>query len=264
MLRFPTRYDDMTAMTLPPWSFSMIEMFENCPRKAFHKYILKEKEPESPAMAEGNRLDKAIEARIMKGKPLPPEFVQYDPMAETIARLTKGDYTVTPQHKIGITRDFRYCDFWDKKVWGRGALDVSIIGKKARSSIITSSDVTGWADVQYSPASTLKAVIADWKTGKNSDGKAWSNHGLQLKIFTLLLFKLYPGLDEVTAFNIWLKDNKIGTVYKWDRSHEAILWREVLPRVMAVEKAFAEQRWPLTPGPLCSYCPVKQCEFNRS
>lgn len=224
--------------TLPPWSFTMLETFETCPFKAYNKYVLKLKEPETEAMRQGNLLDKAIEARILRDTPMPPNFAQYEHWAASVVNMATAGKPYA-QLKLGIDRQFKAVPFFDANVWGRGALDIFI------------------------PAMP-KGVIIDWKTGKNSDGKPWSNGGLQLKIFALLLFKTFPRLEEVTAFNIWLKDNKVGTVYKWSRSDEAALWREVLVKVMAVEKAFAENKWPLTPGPLCGYCPVKTCQFNRS
>lgn len=228
----------MNLTTLPPWSFSMIEMFENCPRKAFHKYLLKEKEPESAAMAEGNRLDRAIEARILKDAALPAEFQKYDPMALSIIKQRSAATKVMCQVKLGIDRGFKPVKFFDRAVWGRGALDVLLY--------------------KYP-----NAIIADWKTGKNSENKPYSNKGLQLKIFALLVFKHFPKIEKVTAFNIWLKSNEFGKVHVWTRADEAVLWREVLPRVIAIEKACAQAKWPTTPGPLCGYCPVKACEFNR-
>lgn len=225
-------------MILPPWSFTMIDKFDNCPRSAFHQYILGEKGPKTAAMEEGNRLDKAIENRIMQGEVLPPEFQQYEPMAAAVAGM-RGGNKIMPQAKFGITRDFLPVPFFDKAVWGRGALDV----------------------LMYNPP---KAIILDWKTGKNNENKPWSNGGLQLKIFAAMTFKHFPKVDDITAFNVWLKTNEIGKVYTWKRSDQNLLWREILPKVIAIETAWQKQDWPLRDGPLCAYCPVKTCVNNRS
>lgn len=236
-------------MILPAWSFTMLEKFENCPRSAFHQYVLKEKQPKTAAMDEGIKLDKAIEDRIMSGIVLPPEFQQYEPMALAIAGMRGGNKIMT-QAKFGISREFRPVAFFDDAVWGRGALDLLMYNYP-------------------------KATIIDWKTGKNNENKPWSNGGLQLKIFAAMTFKHFPKVDNITAFNIWLKDNQIGNVYTWSRKDEGLLWREILPKVMAVEAAFAAyianlvqpyapKAFCMKSGPLCGYCPVKQCEHNKS
>lgn len=230
--------------TLPPWSYSMLDMFANCNRQAFHSYILKEKGPKTAAMEEGNKLDTAIELRVRDGVPLPPEYGKYEQYAASIAAM-QGECQVYTQLKLGITREFKPSQFFGKDVWGRGALDVGIITKRSAGKPNT-------------------AIITDWKTGKNSEGKPYSNNGLQLKIFAALLFKNFPGVEKITAFNLWLKTNEIGKPLAFTRADEGTLWREILPRIMKMEQAMATGIWPETPGPLCGYCNVKICPNNRS
>lgn len=229
----------MNLKTLPPWSFSMLEKFDNCPRQAFHKYLLKEKEPQTEAQRIGNELDKAIETRVKDGVVLPPEFAAYEPMAASVARMRAPGRKLFTQLKMGISRDFKPVAFFADDVWGRGVLDVALVDAPT-------------------------AVIIDWKTGKNNENKPYSNHGLQIKIFTLFTFKHFPKVDKVAAFNLWLKSNEIGKPYMFTRADEPALWREVLPRVMKMEKACADLNWPEIPGSLCGWCPVKACKHNRS
>lgn len=228
---------------LPSWSYSMLDMFANCPRQAYHRYILKEKGVETEAQRKGNEFDRAVEDRLKHGTPLPAEYQKYEGYAASLHDTP--DAQLYAQLKLGIKRDFTPSDFFGKEVWGRGVLDVALVKKCS----------VGVPNV---------AVITDWKTGKNSENKPYSNGGLQLKIFTLLLFCHFPGVEKVTAFNLWLKDMEVGKIYTYSRDDRAALWREVLVRVMAMEKAFAAQSWPEMPGPLCGYCDVKQCRFNRS
>lgn len=229
----------MVDIALPPWSFSMLEAFNNCPRSMMHKYILKEKGPETEQMRKGNEFDKHVENRLKHGTPLPDEYKQYDPFAASLSAMTGKGCKIYTQLKLGISRDFKNCGFFDKEVWGRGVLDVALMAYPT-------------------------AIITDWKTGNNSEKKSYSNHGLQLKIFTLLVFKHFPRIDKVTAFNLWLKTNEIGTPYSFTRADEPQLWREVLTKVMEIEKAWKAYAWPERPGPLCSWCPVKACAHNRS
>lgn len=220
---------------LPPWSFSMLDMFAQCPKKAFHKYMLKEKEPESEAMRKGNLFDKAIEARLQKGTPLPAEYAQWGDKAASVASFCKGGAKLATQMKLGLRKDFTPCGFFDKDVWGRGALDVLVLNYPT-------------------------AIIIDWKTGKNSESKPWYNGGLQIKIFALFVLKHYPKINKITAFNVYEKE--FGNPYQFTRDDQGMLWKEVLPKIITVEKAFAQQSWPACKGPLCGYCPVVTCNFH--
>lgn len=230
------------ATQLPPWSYTMLDQFANCPRQAYHRYILKEKGPETEAQRKGNELDRAMEDRLTKGTPLPEEWQKYEGYAASLKAVP--DVQLYAQLKLGIKRDFTPSDFFGPDVWGRGVLDVALVKRRTSSSANT-------------------AIITDWKTGKSNEGKPWSNGGLQLKIFALLLFCHFPGLDKITALNLWLRDMKPGNVYNFLRKDRAELWKEVLPKVMAVEKAFATGNWPEAPGPLCGYCDVTACKYNR-
>lgn len=230
---------------LPPWSYSALECFEQCPRKFYHRYILKEKGSETEAQRKGNEFDKAVENRLQHGTPLPAEWAQHDGYAESLYRMKK-DCQLYTQLKMGIDRDFKYCGFFADNVWGRGVIDVALVSRRTDG------------------ATGCTAIITDWKTGKNSEKTQYSNNGLQLKIFAAMLFKLFPGVTRITAFNLWLKTSEIGKPYAFTRADEAQLWQEILPRIMAMEKAAAAMLWPEKQGPLCGYCPVKQCQHNRS
>jgi len=230
------------ANSLPAWSYSFLDQFANCPRQAYHRYILKEKGVETEAQREGNLFDKAVEDYLLKDTPLPEKYLKFKGYADSLKQAV--DVQLYAQLKLGIKRDFTPSDFFGKEVWGRGVLDVALVKKRS----------LGNPNV---------AIITDWKTGKSNEGKPYSNNGLQLKIFSLLLFCHFPGVEKITAFNLWLKDMKPGKVYSFVRGDRAALWKEVLPRIMAMEKAFATQSWPESPGPLCGYCDVTSCKYNR-
>lgn len=223
---------------LPPWSYSMLEAFNSCPRQMFHKYILKEKYPETEAQRRGNAVDKAIEARIKHGAPLPEEFAHLEPKVGSVA-AAKGSCKVSTQLKLGIRRDFTPCGFFDHDVWGRGVLDVLLVNKPA-------------------------AMIIDWKNGKNNESRDFYDGGLQRKIFALFVFKHFPGVERITAVNQYLTDPKPGKPLAFARDDQPVLWREVLTRILEIEKAMKAYGWCERPGPLCGYCPVKTCTHNRS
>src|SRR4051812_19070013 len=88
-------------LTLPPWSFSMLEAFEQCNRKAFHKYLLKEKEPQTEAQRKGNEADKALELRIKDGTPLTNHLARLEPLMLSLAGMKEQDCQLYTQLKMG-------------------------------------------------------------------------------------------------------------------------------------------------------------------
>lgn len=216
----------------PAWSYSSLDTFEQCPRKWYHKYILKEKEPESEAIRHGNAVHKALENRI-KGTPLPEAFMRYNPMAESIVCALQKGMKVFTELKMGLTSSMQPCAFFGGDVWGRSAADV----------ILKQEDV---------------AIVFDWKTGKKRE------KATQLSTLSLFMFKHFPTVNKITGVNLWLEPGDVGTPYTFTRAQEPALWAEQFKKIQAVEKAAAAEKFVEMPGTLCAYCPVKSCQFNRS
>lgn len=217
---------------LPPWSYTMIESFEQCPRKAYHRFILKEKEPPSAAMQEGIDAHSALENRIKSNAPLIGRYAEYEPLAASVAAM-RGGKKIYTELKMGITRKFTATGFFAKDVWGRGAVDFMIKGDEA-------------------------AFVGDWKTGKINEKE------LQLKMFALFIFEHFPQVNKVTAVNLWLKEKSVGKPYVFLREHKAVYWADVLPRIERMERAASKDEWQPQPSPLCAWCPVKSCQHNLS
>ncbi len=217
---------------LPAWSYSMLDTFNNCPRQTYHCYILREKEPPSPAQLQGIAVHNALEQRI-KGTPLPEEFARYAPMAESVARLCGNGTKLYAELKMGLTRTFEPCAFFYENVWGRSAADV----------VLKKNDTI---------------MVFDWKTGKKREKPD------QMHIMALFLFKHFPKVDKITGVNLWLESNEVGTPYTFTRAMQADMWRETLVKILAMEKALQQMAWPEKPSGLCGFCAVKQCRYNRS
>lgn len=214
------------------WSYSSLDTFNTCPRKFYHRYILKEKEPSSPALEHGNAVHAALEARV-KGTPLPECYRKYDPMAQSVINAWKRGMKVYTELKMGLAKEMELCGFFDKNVWGRGAADV----------LLVMDDV---------------AIIMDWKTGKKREKEE------QLRILALFTFKHFPRVNYIKAANLWLEVGDVGTPYTWTREDEPQQWAVVLPQIQAIEKAFESDKWPEKPSGLCGWCSVKACQFNKS
>lgn len=221
-------------MIIPPWSYSSLDTFENCPKRYYHRYILKEREPENEVTKHGNEVHKALELRVKDGKPLPEAYKDYEPLAKSVAdQGNSADVKLYTEMEFALDQQMQPCSFWDKNVWGRGKGDVVMI-KGDR----------GW--------------LGDWKTGKVREKAD------QLKIFAAFLFKMFPVLKVITGNNIWLTANKLGDRHQFSREHEPVLWKEIIEKVQRVEKAFTTNRFDPKPSGLCGFCNVKACPHNRS
>lgn len=221
-------------VTLPPWSYTHVDTFDNCPHQYWWKFIQKNKEPATEEMLEGRRVHDALEKRVAANVQLPPAYSKWDPLAASIvnmARKTGGE--IRTEMKVGVDRDLKPCDFFAKDVYARGALDVSVL----------------WPNSMY---------IGDWKTGKTRE------KDFQVNIFAFFGFLTFPKINTITACNIWLATNKIGEPYIYDRADLPRIWSEIYLKLAAMEHAAATDTWAKRQSPLCAYCPVLSCENNRS
>ena len=215
------------------WFYTAIDTFDQCPRKFYHKYILKEKDPETPALARGNAVHKALEHYMKYGYAKGDiDIGKFHPLADAVVRQARGKKLMV-ELKMGVLGNLEPCGFFDDHVYGRGAADVLI--------------------VDYP-----NAFLIDWKTGKVREKRT------QLAVLSLFVFKHFPRVNIITACNIWLEAGHHGEVYTFERSGEAAGWLELISKVKQIEAAIERQQFCMMPGPLCGFCPVKQCPNNRS
>ena len=215
------------------WSWSAIECFEQCPKKFYHQYILREKEPPSPALLKGREDHKNCED-FLNGKIDTPKY----PIAVPVKRQAQGKKLMV-EAKFGLNGAVEPTGFFDDRVWGRGAADVLILDYPS-------------------------AVLIDWKTGKIQEGTKYWKGPSQLTILALFAFKHFPRIDKITAMNIYLEHNTPGQPFTFLRSQESQLWAQIMPRIQRVEDTVQKNSYCMMPGPLCGYCPVKTCPNNRS
>ena len=215
------------------WSYSALDCFEQCPRKYYHQYILREKEPPTPSLIKGREDHESCE-KFMKGEiPTPPY-----PIVQTVKNRSEGRKLYVEQ-KMGLSQAMGACDFFGREVWGRAASDVILIRGDT-------------------------AVLIDWKTGKNREGTKYWAGPTQLTIMALFMFKHFPDINKITALNIYLEVNKSGEAFTFTRDQEPELWAKILPRIQRMEQTVRTNTYCMMPGPLCAYCPVRSCPNNRS
>lgn len=211
-----------------PWSFSSLTAFETCPRRYYLTRVSKEVvEKDTEATLWGKTVHAALEARI-NGAPLEPEFAHYEQFIAPLERIGKP----IAEMQVALTRGFDRTEWDASNAWVRGIIDVHVVVGN-----------TG--------------VALDWKTGKPKSDID------QLKLFSALLFHIYPELEQVRTGYVWLAYDKL-TSELFDRSQLGEIWGSFMPRVARLEAAFEKDKWPAKPGGLCrAWCPVgrKLCEY---
>jgi hypothetical protein len=216
-------------MKLPVASFSFLNTWDICPHQAYRRYIAKDlpREPESPEMAWGNEVHSAMEKRLKKGSNfvLPEHMLIFE---QFCAPLSK--FSFTPELKLGMTAQGKKCDFFAGNVFLRGKLDVPIILAHT-------------------------ALLLDWKTGKKRE------EPYELEIQGLLLEANRPGVEKIIGQYVWLKDLTLGETH--DLSCTDRTWQRVTAAMSDVERAMERGTFIKTPGPLCGWCSVMDCEHNR-
>ena len=216
---------------LPVASHTFHKSWEQCPRKAWHSYIAKDVEREqSTAMAWGIRVHEVLEQHIKTGEPLPEGFRHY----AHLYQFPPQGYSIQAELKLGIKQDGRACHFFDPDVYCRGVIDVVLL-KDNRPDM---------------------AMLIDHKTGKVREDPG------ELELHAVLLNAYYPLLRHIKGWYNWLAVDRMGQVHDLSETRKNL---QRLQRTHArIEQAFTlgAEAFPPRQGPLCGWCPVKQCEFH--
>lgn len=208
------------------FAHTLLSKFELCPRQFQHAYVLKDlpREPPSQALKDGRDAHQAFEHRLKDGTPLPEPWRGFEGYC-----LSVQGHKPLVELSLGITLSGEPSGFWDEKTWLRGKLDVAL--------------------------PTENAVILDWKTGKRREEPD------ELEIFGLLLKANFPLVKQVKGYYVWLKEGRVGQMHDLSSSEEKLA--QLRQRTGRVEAALKAQFFPPIENPLCAWCPVKSCQFNK-
>ena len=102
------------------------------------------------------------------------------------------------------------------------------------------------------------AFIVDYKTGSNKypDPK-------QLKLMALMIFAHFSQVNYVKAGLLFLAHNHfIPEEYKREDIDKS--WGHFLGPLTRLDHSYNSNTWQPNPTPLCGYCPVKSCDFNKT
>jgi hypothetical protein len=216
------------------WSYSALKNYETCPRR-YHECNVKKAWPEeSIELDRGQRLHKAMYARVGKNTPLPIEFAY---MEEVAVLLTNTSDPYFCELKLAVDENMRMVPYFGKRVWCRGLIDYCLLSPLGDSG-------------------RLIATIADYKTGKPK------NDETQLALNACLAFAYDQNIAGVNTSYVWTEyeDTSHATYMRRDAKD---IWEHVKPRVAKLETATIAGEFPPTKNSLCrEYCPVLSCEFN--
>lgn len=212
------------------WSWSALDMFEQCPKKYYHLKVKKDfREDFSGEVAEyGNRAHKAFELFFDKDKPLPMDLKHHLKRIEKIKQAPGAQYV---EQKLALTRKFEPTGYFDSDVWVRGQAD-------------------------YGKIKDTTAIIFDWKFGKMKDVPD------QLELMAAMFLAFNEEVDVVIASFYWAQDKQF-VPYRLERKDLVRIWNKFLPRVDKVETAIKTTDFPAKTSGLCKrYCPVLSCPHN--
>ncbi len=214
-------------MKLPVLSYTFLNTYDICPKQAFHRYVAKDHPfVESEASKWGNVVHTAMEKRLRDKVPLPKEVARYEFYAAAIEPLAPK-----VEIKLGITRQGEPIGFFHDDVWLRGKADVVAIKDD-------------------------KALLFDWKTGRKREDS------YELDLQALMVWAQKPSISKITGHYVWLQDGVVGRAHDCSNVSETL---ECLQeKADEIEHCWKTGEWRTRSGPLCGWCPVTSCGFNRS
>ena len=221
-------------MSVFPWSFSSIKTFEQCPKKFFHLKIEKDyKDKAGEAALYGTMVHEAAENFIKDGTPIPKKFDYMTPVVERLAALEGEKY---PEVRLAVIRDgdkFTDTDFDDAAAYYRGIADLVIVNGK-------------------------KAHCIDYKTGKSSRYADMR----QLDLMAGALFCRFPEVETIKSALLFVVANDIvSKTHTRDQMDKYLTCMD--SKVEALEDSLDNGIWNPKSGPLCGWCPVKECAHWR-
>jgi CRISPR/Cas system-associated exonuclease Cas4 (RecB family) len=212
------------------WSYSGLKDYTNCPRQYYEVKVAKNfvKKP-TQQMLYGSAVHKALEDYVGESKPLQKNYEQYRPMLDALLEIEGQRF---PEYRMALNTDLQPCTFGAKDYWVRGIVDLLIV-----------DDDT--------------AHIVDYKTGsaKYPDVK-------QLKLMSLMTYAHFPEVQHIKAGLLFVAHNTfIDETYHRDDSED--LWKDFLPDLERLKLSHESDKWPENPTPLCGWCPVTTCQFQK-
>lgn len=216
------------------WSFSSLKTFQQCPKKYYHTKVAKDVvEPDTQATLYGKSVHTAAEEYIRDGIPVPPQYAYMQQTLDTLKAIPGEKHC---EMKLGFTKDLEACEFHAPNVWWHGIADLVVINEDKKL-----------------------AYSVDYKTSKSAryaDVK-------QLDLVATGIFAKFPKIERVKSALLFVVSKEFVKA-----EHHAEMVPKYIEKpaqdVARIEAALDNGVWNPVQGPLCKFCSVKQCEYNRS
>lgn len=212
------------------WSFSSLKDFIGCPKRYYEVKVAKNFETKiTDALIYGKEVHSALENYVRDGTELPLNYQRFKKVVDELISIPGQKFV---EFEMALLPNKTPCYFDDKDRWVRGIADLLIVNGD-----------TAW--------------VVDYKTG--SDRYPDLD---QLKLMSLMVFAHFPEVQKVKGALLFiLKNSLVGEDYT--REQADTLWEAFLAKTKRLELAFTTNEWIEQPSPLCRYCPVTTCKFNR-
>lgn len=216
------------AKPLFAWSFSALQMYENCPRKYWAVKIQKI-DDSNKFNRQGDEEHQSIEHFMKMGMPLHASLQPLQPLFQRIKDAPGEAYI---EKLLCIDEEMVPCGYKDwNKAWLRGAGDLVKVNGEFASYF-------------------------DWKSGKvKRDVEDQAN------LTSLLLFRHFPAVNVIKTGVLYYRHNTL-VPHMVRRSDEQLLWNGFYARLQPLRESYQNESWPATPNPLCGWCPYKACPHN--
>lgn len=214
------------------WSFSRWSTYNKCPLQAKLGYIDGWRGEGGDASARGTEIHALAEKwlKAKKKKKLPPIFAAFKKGFDKLYELR-----ATSEIPLGITRDWKPCEFADADYWWHGEIDAVAIVDETR------------------------AIVVDFKTGR-----VYPEHKLQLEIYAIAMFLHVEELTEVQCDDWYVDLGKVVSHVFKRSSLKAMItaWENRLAPM------FRDREFCPKPSPLCPWCIASKenglCRFALS
>jgi CRISPR/Cas system-associated exonuclease Cas4 (RecB family) len=213
------------------WSYSALKQYTNCPKQYQEMRVLKNYTiKETEAMMYGKEVHAALEDYVKDGKELAKNYQRFKPMVDTLVNI-KGDKY--PEYEMALTHAKTPCDFHSEDRWVRGIADL----------VIVDGDT---------------AFVIDYKTGSNRypDPK-------QLRLMSLMLFTHFPDVQRIKGGLLFVMKNSFITE-EYIRKDMDKSWGMFEQSLKRLEMSYDNDVWQANPTPLCGWCSVTTCDFNKT
>ena len=181
----------------------------------------------------GKSAHTVAEEYIRDGVPVPAAFEYMQPTLDALKAIP-GEKLC--EVKLGLTKELKACDFDAPDVWWHGIADLVVLNREDGI-----------------------AHSVDYKTSKSAryaDTK-------QLDLVALGIFAKYPEIRRVKSGLVFV----VSKEFVKAEHHREMMTKYIekpAQDVARIEAALENGVWNPISGPLCKFCAVKQCGYNRS